>query len=293
MNRIDPTTTLRTSTFERRGILQRYHLAGSGPYCIVHSGGPGIDWRYMRMFELEAYFTLVYIEPIGSPGAAKLPSHPHGYDVSTYADQIDAVLDDLRCGSAVILGHSHGGFVAQRFALQYGERIDALLLYDTAPTSGMDLFAAASESMESFRTRHSANDEAVDVLKAWSEVATVHDDASYTEVLRRLFPAYFADYWALVNRLAIVRAQISATHVIGGGTPFDSRAALDQIVAPSLVLAGDFDFICGPRWAEELHRGISGSTLVLFENSGHFAHLEEPSEFVAAVTTFARRYGIL
>lgn len=34
-------------------IEQRYHVAGSGPVCIAHSGGPRIGWEYLRIPELE------------------------------------------------------------------------------------------------------------------------------------------------------------------------------------------------------------------------------------------------
>jgi pimeloyl-ACP methyl ester carboxylesterase len=40
------------------------------------------------------------------------------------------------------------------------------------------------------------------------------------------------------------------------------------------------------RWAEELHRLIPGSELLILENSGHFGHLEEPEAFSQAVTRF-------
>jgi proline iminopeptidase len=65
--------------------------------------------------------------------------------------------------------------------------------------------------------------------------------------------------------------------------PFDMRDRLAEITAPTLVLVGAQDFICGPRWARMLHDGIPGSELVVFEGSGHFPHLEEPEAFVRAV----------
>jgi pimeloyl-ACP methyl ester carboxylesterase len=40
------------------------------------------------------------------------------------------------------------------------------------------------------------------------------------------------------------------------------------------------------HWAEELHRVIPGSELLILENSGHFGHIEEPEAFSPAVTRF-------
>ncbi|WP_308438321.1 alpha/beta hydrolase [Kitasatospora indigofera] len=53
-------------------------------------------------------------------------------------------------------------------------------------------------------------------------------------------------------------------------------------------MAGRYDVICGPRWAEELHALIPHSRLTVLEESGHFGHLEQPDVFTAAVRAFVR-----
>lgn len=45
---------------------QRYHVFGTGPVCIVHPGGPGIEWEALRMPAIEADLTTIYVEPIGA-----------------------------------------------------------------------------------------------------------------------------------------------------------------------------------------------------------------------------------
>ncbi|MFE5086004.1 alpha/beta fold hydrolase [Streptomyces mirabilis] len=64
------------------------------------------------------------------------------------------------------------------------------------------------------------------------------------------------------------------------------REDLGSLTVPTLVLVGRHDFICGMHWAEELHRVIPGSELLILENSGHFGHIEEPEAFSPAVTRF-------
>lgn len=54
------------------GMAQSYHVAGSGPVCIVHPGGPGAKWSYMRMPLLEASITMIYLEPIGTGASGRL-----------------------------------------------------------------------------------------------------------------------------------------------------------------------------------------------------------------------------
>src|ERR1051326_9036870 len=94
-----------------------YHVAGSGPIALVHAGGPGIEWRYTRMPELEHAMTVVYIEPIGTGASARL-ADPDGYTLHAYAESIEAVrravaergeaaFEPTGADRIVLIGHSH------------------------------------------------------------------------------------------------------------------------------------------------------------------------------------------
>ena len=65
------------------GVKVTYHVAGSGPVCLVHSGGPGIHYDYLRMPELEKHLTMVYVEPVGTGNSGLLPDGD--YSVARYA----------------------------------------------------------------------------------------------------------------------------------------------------------------------------------------------------------------
>ena len=41
--------------------------------------------------------------------------------------------------------------------------------------------------------------------------------------------------------------------------------------------------------AQDLHAGIPGSELVIFEHSGHMTYVEQPEDYCAAVRDFFRR----
>ncbi|MGW1886623.1 alpha/beta fold hydrolase [Streptomyces sp. NPDC001970] len=90
-------------------IEHRYHVAGTGPVCIAHSGGPGTSWEYLRMPLLERSLTMVYAEPVGT-GASGLLADPREYTLATYTHFLHAVIEPLALPDTVLLGHSHGGF---------------------------------------------------------------------------------------------------------------------------------------------------------------------------------------
>jgi pimeloyl-ACP methyl ester carboxylesterase len=276
------------------GRTLTYHVAGSGgPVLLVHPGGPGFSWEYLRMPLLEEELTTVYIEPLGTGASDRLLSHPHGYTREVYERAIDALITELDAGPVHLLGHSHGAFVAQHYAARHGDRLASLVLYESAPAVGPEFFAEAASNMERFAQHNAAQPGLADILDAWASVPAIADDDAFTTAAQRLFPAYTADYWGREKEFASVRRTVSGTYISGqdaDGEPVtvDDRDALLTITTPTLVVVGEHDFICGPRWAQEIHKAIPGSSLVRLENSGHFGHFEEPQAFAEAVTGFVR-----
>jgi proline iminopeptidase len=70
---------------------------------------------------------------------------------------------------------------------------------------------------------------------------------------------------------------------------WDLTPRLSEISAPTLILVGRDDFICPPSQAKIMRERIPNSELVVFEQSGHFAHVEEPEAFFDAVRRWLRR----
>lgn len=274
-------------------IEQRYHVVGSGPVCVVHPGGPGIGWDYLRMPELERSMTMVYVEPVGTGASGRL-ADPRGYDLGLYTHFLHAVIEHLDLPGVMVLGHSHGGFVAQRYALDHPDRVASLILYDTSPVTGDVFWSDAVANMERFAQRHVADHpEVAGYVAALTGRTAPDDDAGATEVLRRIMPAYVHDYWGREPAFADGRQALHmySAPAWGEGPAFDVRAELPAVTAPTLVLAGDDDFICGPRWARIIHELVPGSRLTVLERTGHLGHIESPGRFTAAVESFLAAVG--
>lgn len=266
------------------GVRQVYHVSGHGPVCVAHSGGPGIDSNYLQLTGLEDHFTMVRIDPVGTGGSGRL-TDPAGYRMDTYVRFLTAVVDELGAGPVHVLGHSYGGAVAQRFALDHPDKVAGLILYDSTPVLGPELYSVAVEAARTFPDRFPDQPEAAAIADAFLNGASTDDDTA-TARLQQMTPLYLADYFsrrkeydALIEHMRYYQEPASAPDP----APFDTRNRLAEITAPTLVLVGQHDFICGPQWAQMLHDGIPGSQLVVFPDSGHLPHVEEPEAFVRAV----------
>lgn len=67
---------------------------------------------------------------------------------------------------------------------------------------------------------------------------------------------------------------------------FDVRVRLGEIRVPTLVVVGRQDLVATVGDSEEIHAGIPGSELAIFEKSGHSPPSEEPEAFQARVWKF-------
>src|SRR5204863_5341269 len=69
---------------------------------------------------------------------------------------------------------------------------------------------------------------------------------------------------------------------------WDRTDRLGEIRVPTLITCGRYDEVV-PACSETMQRGIPGAELVIFEESSHLAHFEEPERYFAVLRDFLRR----
>jgi pimeloyl-ACP methyl ester carboxylesterase len=113
------------------GTLATYRWPGDGPVVLAAHGitSNHRSWGVVAA-ALEGAVTLVAPDQRGRGRSNGLPG-PYG--VARMADDLAAVLDHLGERSAVVAGHSMGGFVATSFAVRHPDRAQALVLVDGGP----------------------------------------------------------------------------------------------------------------------------------------------------------------
>ena len=138
------------------GIDLGYEEYGSGSPLILLHGGFGTIEMFGPNVELLAARHRVIGVDLQSHGRTPATDRPMRFE--TMADDIAALIEELRLGHAAILGFSLGGGVALRTAIQHPEVVDRLVLLSTVfkrhgwhpeMTSGMD--SMGPESAEFLR----------------------------------------------------------------------------------------------------------------------------------------------
>jgi proline iminopeptidase len=274
------------------GVRQRYHVHGSGPVCVVHPGGPGVSWEHLRLPGLERSNTMVYVEPIGTGGSGRLPE-TEWYTLARYVTHLRAIVETVGGQRTALLGHAHGGSVLQQYVTTYPDSVRALVLVCSTPAWNDELIRETGDNLARFAGQHARHSEAGDVEAAYLDMLTATDDQTLTYAVRRLFPAFFRDYWggSFASYFAL-RSTIAAwaePSSRGGFERTDFRDRLARVRTPALVIAGAWDPIVSPRWSRALAVSLPGSRLVQLMDSAHMPHLEEPENFRRTVADFLTR----
>jgi pimeloyl-ACP methyl ester carboxylesterase len=267
-----------------------YRLAGSGPTLVCHPGGPGFSSRYFGdVAGLGDRFTLALLNPRGTEGSDR-PADPRAYETDDYVADLEEFRSHLDLERMLLLGHSHGGVVAQAYTARYPDHVDRLVLAST-----LTRFQAEQEGAMEAAVRARAGEpwfeDATAALQAEQAGEWGSDEELAGLVLREL-PFYFGTYG---DREREYVRTLEGEIPVGDAlklfndevfTTFDLRPELSRIAAPTLVITGEDDFICGPVCARELADGIAGVKLELLRNCGHFVFVEQPEQFAVEVSRF-------
>jgi pimeloyl-ACP methyl ester carboxylesterase len=268
------------------GLTLSYERRGNGPLLVCHPGGPGGSSAEFEDFAgLDDSFELVLFSPRGSHGSD--PADDYG--LASYVADVEALRAHLGVEQLNLLGFSHGGCVAMAYAAAHPLRVSRLLLIDTLALWEDDAETAMQRGIEA----RAGEPWFADAAKAIDEeqagaFSSVDELIANTQ---RQIPLYFSRWEGnekAGGRLATDWAHAEPLNYFNTVEfpSFDLRGELRSIEAPTLVVVGDHDFICGPACADAIVRELRDVRLVTIPESGHFVYVEQPEAFRAALTGF-------
>jgi proline iminopeptidase len=271
----------RTLAFRRRG---------AGRVLVCHPGGPGFSSRYFGdLAGLDEVFEIVLLDPRGTGDSAR-PTDPRADTTDDYVGDLEEVRLHLGLDRLLLLGHSHGGVVAQAYAARHAGRVERLVLASTLARFQEEQVVAMASAIEA-RSGEDWYEDGKAALEAEQAGGWETEEELAGLVLREL-PFYFARYGTAERTyVAGLEGEIpngDALRLFNDEffTSFDLRPELGRIQAPTLVITGEDDFITGPVCARELAGGIAGARLEPLPNCGHFVFVEQRERFGGVVPEF-------
>ncbi|MHB8574789.1 MAG: alpha/beta fold hydrolase [Dehalococcoidia bacterium] len=264
----------------RAGDLNiHYDSYGDGiPLLVINGfGASSYGLRPEFVEGLARSFRVITFDNRGA-GDSDKPDAP--YSIAQLADDAAGLLEATGIDRAHVMGISMGGMIAQEVALRHQRKVLGLVLGCTncgAPNS----IAAEPEILN---------------------LLMIPEDMDPREAVRRSRPAsYTPEFIAANGDLLDAIMERSLAHP----TPlyarnrqmmaireWNSHDRLDQITAPTLIIAGDQDVLVPPGNANILHERIKGSRLHIIPGAAHVFPGSHPEETVRSVTEFLQTVAI-
>lgn len=273
---------------------------GQGEPVIVLHGGPDFDHRYFLpdLDRLGESFRLIYYDQRGRGWSAQ-NVRPEEVSLTSDLDDLDKVRQHFGLEAPVLLGHSWGAVLALEYALRHPSRVSRLILMNPAPVSAVDVaefrkaylekLAPAMERQRAIvaSAAYQAGDpEAVEAryrIHFRPALKRVEDFERLMAAMRAAFTSQGNE--GIVKARAVEDQLMRDTWQVPG---YDLLPKLRSLRVPTLVIAGDHDFI-PVKLAEHITKAIPGAELVIVKDCGHFSYLECAGEVRTALDGFFRR----
>lgn len=235
------------------------------PVLLAHSlGSDASIWDGLAM-ELAGRFRVVRYDSRGH-GESDAPDEP--YSNAMLAGDTLAVMDALGIAKASFVGLSMGGMTGMWLAAYAADRIDALVLANTAtfiPNKQMwddTINRARSEGLQQI---------AAETLARW-----------FSPAFQSARPAEFQHHVAMMAAMS-VEGYAGSCAVL---RDVDLRAAITTIDRPTLVIAGAQDMPAAIDGAKAMVEVIRGSRLYVVPDAAHLSPIENSAAFNRAVFDF-------
>ena len=267
---------------------------GAGPPVVVVHGGPDFDHRYLlpEMDQLAESCRVVYYDQRGR-GRSWTGEVPD-VTVASEIDDLDRVRAASGPGPVAVVGHSWGGLLAMEYAVRRPAGLSRLVLMNTAPASHGDALVLRDELARRKTAEQLARMQALAADPGFLAGDPV-PEAEYYRIHYGLTLRRQDHLDAVVGRLrvAFTPAGILAARAIEqelydqtwSRDGYDLIPALERVETPTLIIHGEHDFV-PVGLVERIADAMPRAELVVFEDCGHFAYLEQPERTVATISAF-------
>ena len=266
-----------------------YYEAGGGEPLVLLHGCPFSSFIWRRVIpSLSDQYRCLAPDLLGL-GDTQTP-RDSDWSLRAQARMVVGVLDMLAIDRAHVVGHDHGGAVAQLLAAEHADRVNRLVLsnaeaYDNWPSAEERPFVRATQ-LPLFGTL---------LLWLWSwkpllrmtliSGKAVHDASVLTpELLDGYSRSNLGDRLRRARTKRFLGVQLDS---VNNRVTTELLPGLRRFNHPTLLIWARDDPHFGPRWAEMLARDIPGFVrLELLSDTGHLLMEERPDQFAALLSRF-------
>jgi pimeloyl-ACP methyl ester carboxylesterase len=260
---------------EINGARIYYEVMGQGqPMVLIHGYPLSGDLFREQKQALSRNFQVVTLDLRGF-GRSQAPDDEAS--ISTYAQDVIALMDKLNIQQAVVCGHSMGGMATLEIYKQAPDRVRAMVLIDTAVSAPI-----ANQNM-------------------WRGFGEQAKEKGVESIAPLLVPQMLTGKARMKNQQLVTHVenmikQTSVNGAVGGGKALaaqpDYTSMLGSIRVPTLILVGVEDVVTPISFSKDMNQAITNSKLVMIEGGAHAAIIEEAQRANQAIMQWANQHAL-
>jgi proline iminopeptidase len=260
------------------------------PVLFLIHGGPGgnhIHFKYDSI-KLQDYAQLVFIDQRGCGWSKK--TKKSDYTLKNNIEDIEALRKYLGLERICILGISYGGIVAQGYAIHYNKHLEKLILVVTAPS--YHFIEEAKQNLQ-----HVGTAKQISVCKKYLWNGTFNSDRDINNYFKAMDSLYIYNKKKKRRKPSSKNVKLGqlknilSYDVLNVGFSsflhhFDFIPKLKKITCPTLIMAGQNDWVCSPKQSRIMAEHIPNSKLKIFKKCGHALTTDANDKYIKAVKRF-------
>lgn len=235
------------------------------------------SWR-LNMDPLSKNFHVYALDLKGFGYTAK--PKDSDYTLDAQAKLVADFMDAMKIKSAVLIGNSMGGAISMKVALKFPDKVEKLVLVDSAGVSeGIVMFGALGKNISTNSLSKTLNSLFMNehIIKSIIKSLYMHKELKTDEV---------AEGYVKPFRTPGIEDAF-AEMVKGFVEDDDLPKRIPEIKIPTLIVWGEDDTIIPVTAAKKFNELIKGSKLITYPQAGHMPMEEHPAEFNKAIAEFA------
>ena len=275
----------------------QYHYLDEGeghPVVMVH-GNPSWSFYYRNLAQaLRSTHRVIVPDHIGMGLSDKPPDASYDYHLEQRVNDLDALLSHLKIQSKITLVvHDWGGMIGMTYATRYPDRIERLVILNTAafhlpPSKALpwQLKLARDSSFGSFLVRR---------FNAFSWGATMVA-CTRKPMPKDIVKAYTAPYNNWDNRIATLRF-VQDIPLVPADKGYDLITNVENQLGqfnklPVLICWGDRDFVFDHHFLKQWQAYLPNAEVHRFADCGHYILEDATDEVIPLVEDFLSRHPI-
>jgi proline iminopeptidase len=270
---------------------------GKGIPIVLLHGGPGATHHYFHPYFSQAkkFARVIYYDQRGC-GISDYKSGK-GYTVDQAVEDLEKLREGLGIGKWVVLGHSYGGYLAQRYVMKHPESISGLILMTALPglpgklagTRQYDYISdQEKQRMREIRQEISKLSQEKKLTPDKSLELLVYNNHINGDWKRQSYYKPSADEF-IYGALYEWKQDTDFNSVISqDANKMNLEGAFKHCPVPTLILESKWDLTWTADKPDIIHQNHPGSQMITFEQSAHSPFADEPERFFRELKTYVK-----